>query len=460
MSTSGDTAPEHERSSEKQVDEIEGLRGEVARLEAENERLRSTGAVPQDGPSPAPRRSRAVLSVALVVVASLLVPVGVVGVWLRTALTDTDRYVETVAPLVRDEAIRQAATDRVTAALVEGVDLQVRITEALPPDAAFLSAPLTSGITNLIRGVVERVITSDQFASLWEEANRLAHGQVVDVLTTSSGEAGVVQIDLTDVAAEAGARLSDLGLTFLADAGRRPVTFTLIESPEIAQVQATFGIFDRLAPVLPWVAIALYVTAVLVAGDRRRATLRVGIGVMAGALALLGALGAARGIYLGSIPPGASLAANESIFDTLTRFLRGGGRTVLAIGFVVTMAALLTGPGAGAVRARRLAARLLDGAGRQAGAHGLDLGPVGRFVARNRAAVRMTVIACGVLALLIIGRPSGGTVLWIAVLTGLGIVLVEFAARAGEVSGAEAPEAAPPPGDPPAPAGSRRTGHP
>lgn len=460
MSSSDETAS----GDDRHPGEVDRLRAENARLAAENERLRSAaahGGRSAPRPGSGPRRGRAVLSVALVVVASLLVPVSVVGVWLRTALTDTDRYVETVAPLVRNEAIRQAATDRVTAALTEGVDLETRVADVLPPDAAFLAAPLTAGITNVTRGVVERVIGSEQFAGLWDEANRLAHDQVVGVLTNRSGEAGVVRIDLTDVAADAGRRLGDLGLTFLDDAQRRPVTLTLVESPEIARVQTAFRIFDTLAPILPWATMALYVAAVVAADDRRRATLRIGIGVMVGALVLLVALGMARTVYLGSLPPGASVPANEAIFDTLTRFLGGGGRTVLAIGLVLVAAALLAGPGAGAARIRRSVAGLLDGAGREAGRRGVDLGPVGPFVARNRTAFRLGVIACGVVALLVVGRPSGGTVLWIAVLTAGGLGLVELVARTAEFSGeSNASGAGPQPDAPPAPAGSRETGHP
>jgi hypothetical protein len=421
-------------------DDVDALRREVDRLTAENDRLRAGSAPP---PGPARHRARGFASVALVVVASLLVPVGVVGVWLRSALTDTDRYVETVAPLVRDRSIQRAAATRVTAALLERVDVEARVADALPPEASFLASPLTSGIENVVRDLVDRVVASERFATLWDEANRLAHEQVLSVLRNRSGRAGVVQIDLTRVVTEAARRLDAAGLSFFGEVAGTPVTFTLVQSQGIARVQVGFSVFDRLAPVLPWVAILMYAAAVVLATDRRRALVRAGGGVMVGALVLLLGLGAGRALYLGSLPPGASLPANEAIFDTLTRFLRGGGRTVLAIGLVMVVAGVLAGSGATVVRLRQWAARLLDRAGSEAGGGNAALARAGAVVARHLTALRATVGGVAVLTLLAVDRPSGGTILWLGALTAAALVVVEVLGRAG-AAGVRAPEPATP----------------
>ena len=49
-------------------------------------------------------RARGVLAVTLVVLGALLAPVGAVTLWARQVATDTDTYVNLVAPLAQDPA--------------------------------------------------------------------------------------------------------------------------------------------------------------------------------------------------------------------------------------------------------------------------------------------------------------------------------------------------------------------
>ena len=76
-------------------EDVEALRARLSQLEAENVALR------EDSPKSdrTHHRARFTVAVALVVVASLLVPVSILGIWLRNQVTNTDRYVETMAPL-------------------------------------------------------------------------------------------------------------------------------------------------------------------------------------------------------------------------------------------------------------------------------------------------------------------------------------------------------------------------
>ena len=90
------------------LDEIARLRADLDRLRAENRRLSEKTTA--DRGRTRPHRGRIALSIVLTIVATLLVPPTIAGVWLDRNLTDTDRYVETVAPLVRDPAVKAALT--------------------------------------------------------------------------------------------------------------------------------------------------------------------------------------------------------------------------------------------------------------------------------------------------------------------------------------------------------------
>lgn len=103
------------------------------------------------------------LSVAtlLIVIGCILAPMSVVAVWTKSLVTDTDRYVATVAPLANDPAIQNAVADKITAQIFTHLDVAGVTNQAvdalaergLPPLVATrlhaLSEPLASGVEGL-----------------------------------------------------------------------------------------------------------------------------------------------------------------------------------------------------------------------------------------------------------------------------------------------------------------------
>src|SRR5262245_46485914 len=99
------------------------------------------------------------------VLAAVLLPISIVAVWVDRVVTDTDRYVETVAPLAEDEVVKAAASEqleRETLRLVASSGVPV------PQDVA----------AELVQRVVERVVDSPAFRTAWISANRQAHRQL------------------------------------------------------------------------------------------------------------------------------------------------------------------------------------------------------------------------------------------------------------------------------------------
>ena len=87
-------------------------------LETENARLRAeTAAAPVVVVQPPRRRrkvGRSTAAVVLILIGALLAPVAVVGSWARGLMVDTDRYVDTVAPIASDPLVQSAVSNRVT----------------------------------------------------------------------------------------------------------------------------------------------------------------------------------------------------------------------------------------------------------------------------------------------------------------------------------------------------------
>src|SRR5215469_16502289 len=97
----GNTLGDDERA------ELETLRHEVKTLR---------DGQPPDGQQPTKRRRgrwRAPVSAVLIVIGCILAPISVLGVWTANQVSNTDRYVATVSPLIQDPAIQAAATDKI-----------------------------------------------------------------------------------------------------------------------------------------------------------------------------------------------------------------------------------------------------------------------------------------------------------------------------------------------------------
>ena len=136
---------------------------------------------------PPPRRHRrfpwrGILRVSLLVTAGLLAILSLLTIWLRAELLDTDTYVASVSPVATNPAIQASVANVITNQIFTNVDVEAAARDALPPKADFLAPQLADGLRNFTHTVSLRVVSSKQFETLWIEANRRAHQQIVAVL--------------------------------------------------------------------------------------------------------------------------------------------------------------------------------------------------------------------------------------------------------------------------------------
>lgn len=323
---------------------------------------RSGTASPSAGPPrTAPARRAGAVSLACAVVAGLLLPLATLAVWARTQLLDTDRYVETVAPLATEPAVQAALTDRLTDAVVQVADIESLAADLLPERARPLAPMVAAGAETLVRDAATHVVESDEFAQLWAGANTAAHAAATALLTGSdsavaSTEAGRVVIHLAPVVERILTRLDErLGtdLRGRVPTDRLDVQYVLVDSPDLARLQTLVRWFHALAWVLVLSAVASLAATVLTARDRRVGLGRAGWAVLVSMLALAAALAVARTAYLGNLPSAVQSAdAAAATFDALVRFLRRTVWVLAAAGAVTVCAAWLAGPSAGARRFR------------------------------------------------------------------------------------------------------------
>ncbi len=277
-------------------DEVERLRAENAALERRVSRR---------------IRLRSAASWLLLVLGCGLAVLSLVAVWLRVTLLDTDRYVDTVAPIAADPAVQNAVADKLESAIYSRVDFAGLAREVLPDRADVLAPAIQTGIQTVISDRIAEFTRSERFRELWVEANRRAHTRVEELLT--GGRSGrleldndTVYLDLSAAVDRVRGALQERGLDRVASAIPPTVDgrIELFQSEGLVSAQRGVRLLKAVAIVLPLLALLCLVGSVFLARQRRRGVLRAGIGLAVAMLLLIAALAVARSAYLDALVRG------------------------------------------------------------------------------------------------------------------------------------------------------------
>lgn len=449
--------------TEPKTSEVEELRAEVARLRAQVDAAPPTVPLPVQGPS---RTGwwRPVVATVLVVVIAILTPLGVIARWAHNEVADTDRYVESIAPLADDPDIQAAVTDRITTEITTRLEVQAVTQEAidaladrgLPPLAATslaaLSGPLADSIESFIRDQVASLVASDQFEDAWIEANRQAHAQLVAVLTGKDSELveisnNAVSVNLATVVEAVKQRLIERGFTLAEQLPTVEAQFTIFQSDDITKAQNAFRMLSALNTLLPILLLVLLAVAVGVARNRRTTLIAAMLAIAASMLLLGVALNAFRMVYLDAVPTDQiPVDAAAAVYDTLVWFIRLNLRAILVLSLAIAFVAWISGPSRTAVTLRRgtsgAIARTRSGGERI----GVNTGRFGEFLGTYKVAIRGGVLALALVAYAMADHPTGGFTLGLVVIAAVILLVVELLSRQPAVATEPgAPDGAPPP---------------
>ncbi|MCX4818552.1 hypothetical protein OG883_01245 [Streptomyces sp. NBC_01142] len=448
MPDDGSAGPGGERSEASSADgerpQLEQLRARIAALET-GKKARAPH-----------HRWRAFFSALLIVIGCILAPLAGVAAWTADEVGNTDRYVNTVAPLASDPDIQNAAANRVTNAVMEHIDLSALLEDVAPADRPRLEkvlGKLGNSLENAVRSFVhdksEEIIASETFSNIWIQANRRIHAAVEKALTGSGGGAvkinnDSVTVDLGPVVDQVKQRLVDDGMTVAAKIPEVHTDFTVLRADNIGKVKTYFRILQIAGFWLPVLSVVLIAAGVLLSAHRRRVLVVAALAFAFAMLLLGGGLTVFRVVYLNELPDSVSQPAAESVYDTLTRYLRTTVRMTVTLGVVIALAAWLSGPGRPAKFVRQSWHSGIGAVRSTADRAGMRTGPVGPFIRRHRKWITWVLVVLAVLAFILWSYPTAWVIVGIALVWLLVMALVEFLADSGE--GEHAPAAGVPPG--------------
>ena len=345
-------------------------------------------------------RGRSVAAVIVFIIAALLLPLGVVGFWGQRTVFDSARYVETVAPIASDPTIKDAVSETVVTQVNAALNVQAALATFLPANAQVLVGPLASGLTELVDRAVRAALNSQAFSTAWVELNTAAQKSLMTLLEgkqdgplqlNSNGE---VVLDTASLYSAVRQQLVNDSVPF---ADKLPATppranqYVLLQSDQLARAQTIYSFTKPLLTWLLWLAIALFVVAVLLARRRARMVLAVGIAFLVTAILLK--LGLAIGenqvqLVLQNTP----FATGEAVFfETLTRFLQQAITLTLIIGIVLGLCGWILGDSQPARSLRAWAGEATTSLGADESA-GSWLGAHRRLIAIVVAAIAVLVV--------------------------------------------------------------------
>jgi Short C-terminal domain len=301
----------------------------------------------------------------LIILGSVLAFFSVFAIWIERQALNTDDWVSTSGRLIQNETIRAALGDYLVDQLYENVDVEAELEEILPGDTKDLAGPAAGGLRQVAGDGAERVLETSTAQSLWEDANRSTHEQLIAVLEDKgeavSTEEGTVSLNLgsllTNLADQVGIG-ADLAAKLPPDAGQ----IEILRSDELKTAQNIAIAIKGLALVLSILTFAAFGAAIYLSrGGRWVTVLFSGIGLIAAAFAVIVAREIAGGVVVDQLVVAESAKpAGEATWSIATSLMVSIATTVIVVGVLFALAGWLASPTDSARATRRVLAPVLN----------------------------------------------------------------------------------------------------
>jgi hypothetical protein len=327
-------------------------------------------------------RWRRILTLVLVVLTSVSLVSAAVAVWAHQVVFNTDRFMETVAPVLNDDDVYVLLGDRATDSVLQVLAIEDRLedllgsldtyisdalSDALPPDNrledlleridpptfAQLAAPIAGAIETRIDNGVHVFFNAENFSEPLTALTRRAHEVAVALVRADPAdypnvyiEDGEVKLDLTAYIGQALSNVTDdvraalpdfdppdIVTDQVEDARNRladaldtnlPEDFgqvTIMSADVLSQAQDAAAQLDRYAWIGAIVSVVLLIATLLVSPHRRRTVLQLGIGVFVAVIVVAVTIRWLQSSIIEEIvDPQGSVVADNLIGDVLSGF--------------------------------------------------------------------------------------------------------------------------------------------
>lgn len=328
-------------------------------------------------PAGHPGRVRAIVATVVGILAVVVLVVAIIGVWARATVLRAEPVAELVGDAIAEPEVQAALAQHIADQVATAVDLEARLTDALPAPLARFAPAIAAGANATVERALARVLGNEDVQRLittiveraHDRAMRLLQGDgLIDGVAVIEGEVSVNLLPLVarglTALQESTGLLDDVDipeLTADGDPGEQAAELSTAlgrELPEgfgqlvvyrsdsiddaqeaVQTAQRLLVLAKRAVVVLVIAAVVLIAATILISPRRWRAALVLGLGTAA-ALAVLRTT--VRQVVDGSsdlaIRPGARAAIGAIVGGASTSLLRLAGLILLLALAVVTVA--------------------------------------------------------------------------------------------------------------------------
>jgi Short C-terminal domain len=300
----------------------------------------------------------------LVIFGSVLAFLSVFAIWTERQALNTDDWVSTSDRLIQNRTIRAAVGDYLVDQLYENVDVEAELKDILPGDTKDLAGAAAGGLRQVAGDGAEKVLETSTAQTLWEEANRSAHEELLTVLEDNndavSTNEGNVSLNLggllTNLADQVGIG-QDLAEKLPPDAGQ----IHILHSDDLKTAQNIAIAVKGLALVLSILTFLVFAGAIYLTREGRWVTvLYSGIGLVSAGFAVIVFREIVGGIVVDQLVMTESVKpAGEAAWSIATSLMISIATTVIVVGILFAIAGWLASPTGSARATRRVFAPVL-----------------------------------------------------------------------------------------------------
>lgn len=305
-------------------------------------------------------RGRAIAVWTLVVVASILLLLSSLTIWVKRQALDTNAWTDASGQMLANDEIRQQLSIYLVDTLFSSTDATAKIQQALPPNRQGLAPIISGALQNVAVQATERILETPQAQALWQDANRRAHQNLMAVLNgddvrrfeTSNGQ---VVLDLSPLVQ----RVSDrFGIQASPDAGK----ITILHSGQLKNAQRALKAIKIGSVFLLVLVLFLYGLAIYLARGHRRKVLRAtAVSFLLVGVLILVIQKITGGVVIDSlIKTDAIRPAGSAAWSISTELLRSVAYALILYGVVGLFGAWLGGPTRWATASRRRLAPVFE----------------------------------------------------------------------------------------------------
>lgn len=268
----------------------------------------------------------------LVAVATILAPLVIATTWVTARVDDRDQYVDTVAPLAEDPAVRTVMADSAASAAVAALQQYVPV-------------QLPAAVGEWAQQAARTVVESPEFPRFWRDANADLHDDVIAILEDpDASPSGFLTVDASPIVALVLQELEARSIPIVR-IPPIPLQVPVVERSKVVDVGPAYRAAHGPARALPFLWVGLVALAVLLASTWRGRVRTAGLallGAAVGAVLVMVGVGPLTDVVVDQVETGNQDLVRvmlDTVLGSLSPYARGF-LVAVPVGIVVVAVSL------------------------------------------------------------------------------------------------------------------------